>query len=783
MNSSRLSLLVAMAVVCGAASVALSQPVTPHIGYAYPAGGRQGTTFDVTIGGQSLDGAANVRITGKGVDVTVVEHIKPIKGGQAGQLRDRLAELRKKPSDSETQKEMAEIRKKLAAFLNLSQSKAIVEIVTLRVTVDKDAPLGEREIRLACANGLSNPLTFEVGQLQEFSRDPASKVTDDLIGLRFRQPGEPKPGPAAPPTDVVLPAVVNGQIMPSAVDRFRFQAQKGQHLVIAVAARRLIPYIADAVPGWFQAAITLYDPNGREVGYADHFRFNPDPVLYYEVPGDGQYSLDIRDSIYRGREDFVYRITMGELPYITSVFPLGGHAGKETTVELVGWNLPLKTLIFDARGKAPGVYPLYIPWISNSVPFGVDALPEMQMAKPSAPSTVPQPIAMPVIVNGRIDQLGKWDVFSLQGHAGEEIVAEVTARRLNSTMDSLLKVTDASGRQLAFNDDYVNKVVDTSGKDPKELMFDDAHEDTHHADSYIRVKLPADGIYYVHVGDAQRQSGADCAYRLRISHPMPDFSLRSATATVTIRSGLSTAVMVYALRSDGFAGDIDLKLKDAPPGFSMSAGRVPAGQDWAKITINGPLTPLGDPTSIAIEGKAKIGGQDVIRPAMPAENMMQAFAYLHLVVAKELDVDVVGRLARSMARVISPLPLKVVPGTPSVIQVSTPNTTPFGRLEFQLADPPEGITIKDVSPAAEGSQITLEFDPDKIKPGAKGNLYVAVFVLPKRSATAPAKPNRIPRRISVGVLPAVAYEVFGEKGEKGPTSMPATQTSQATAQK
>ena len=50
--------------------------------------------------------------------------------------------------------------------------------------------------------------------------------------------------------------------------------------------------------------------------------------------------VEIRDSIYRGREDFVYRVTLGELPFVTSIFPLGGPAGTQTTVELTGWNLP-----------------------------------------------------------------------------------------------------------------------------------------------------------------------------------------------------------------------------------------------------------------------------------------------------------------------------------------------------------------------------------------------------------------------------------------------------------
>ena len=100
-------------------------------------------------------------------------------------------------------------------------------------------------------------------------------------------------------------------------------AARGPRAGAATASRTC----ADAVPGWFQATLALYDAQGNEVAYADDYRFDPDPVLLYEVPEDGEYGLEIRDAIYRGREDFVYRITVGELPFVTSIFPLGGHAG------------------------------------------------------------------------------------------------------------------------------------------------------------------------------------------------------------------------------------------------------------------------------------------------------------------------------------------------------------------------------------------------------------------------------------------------------------------------
>ena len=72
------------------------------------------------------------------------------------------------------------------------------------------------------------------------------------------------------------------------------------------------------------------------MAYDDDYRFKPDPTIFYEVPRDGEYVFAIRDSLYRGREDFVYRITIGELPFITSIFPLGGRVGAPATPEIQG---------------------------------------------------------------------------------------------------------------------------------------------------------------------------------------------------------------------------------------------------------------------------------------------------------------------------------------------------------------------------------------------------------------------------------------------------------------
>ena len=188
---------------------------------------------------------------------------------------------------------------------------------------------GERELRLATPTGLSNPLVFCVGQLPEFSKPPGKAPNPDAGSFQGQTATDSRqPAVANAEMRITLPAVVNGQIMPG--ERWTAigsRPARGQRLVVAASARELIPYLPDAVPGWFQATLALYDAKGKELAYADDYRFHPDPVLYYEIPEDGEYVLEIRDSIYRGREDFVYRITVGELPFVTSIFPLGGPAG------------------------------------------------------------------------------------------------------------------------------------------------------------------------------------------------------------------------------------------------------------------------------------------------------------------------------------------------------------------------------------------------------------------------------------------------------------------------
>jgi len=737
MNAARLSVLI---LSLAAASGALGQQGEPHVGYVYPAGGQQGTTFEATIGGRYLN-ATGAYVSGAGVTATILKQERQATPAEQKELREAISKIQEKRKQGqrltpEEIKQAENIRQRLDNFGRRLTNPSLGEFITLQVTVAPTAPLGNREFRLATPAGLSNPLVFQVGDLPELSKKDWKNVP------KARGSMDPEIDPKPPEKNVTLPVTVNGQIPPGGLDRYRFSARKGQQLVVVVRARELIPYIPDAVPGWFKATVALYDANGQELAYTDDYQFHPDPVLFYKVPADGDYVLQIKDALYRGREDFVYRVTIGEPPFVTAIFPLGGRIGTQSTVAAAGWNLPFNQLPLDLRDKAPGIYPLSHERLANRVLVAADTLPECFEKEPNNDAAGAQPVALPIIINGRIDQPGDMDVFRFDGKAGDRIVAEVHARRLDSPLDSVLIFTDAAGKQLAFNDDHEDK---GSGLN------------THHADSYLAFTLPATGPCFVHIGDTQQGGGAAYSYRLRISSPHPDFELRATPSGLNVRGGASVPLTVHALRKDGFSGGIEVRLKDAPAGFTLTGARVPENQDKVRFTLNAP--PVSVTAPIHLEGRATIEGREVVRPATAADDMMQAFAYRHLVPAQEQKVTVVGRFRPGdAARILTATPVRIPAGGSARVQVSMPAGPMLTKIEYELSEPPDGIMIKAVTAVSGSTEIELQTDAAKVKSGMKGNLIVTASAQPPPNPTGEA-PAGAARRIPLGALPAIPFEI------------------------
>lgn len=679
-------------------TAALCRPASakdPHIGYIYPAGAQRGASVTVTVGGQFLEGATNIMVTGEGIRAEVAGYFKELTRQEINRLRNRMEKLsqtnesmegEKQASMEEKMEEMKQIfmeqgfdesgrRPKKRPDPKKQPNMQIREQVTLRFSVDRDAASGVREIRLLTGKGLSNPMVFHVGNLPE---------------LNEVEPNDLAPAEAL---QVTLPAVVNGRILPGDVDLFHFPAVKGQRLLFKAEARSLVPYLADAVPGWFQATLALYDPNGNEVAYVDDHKFDPDPVLAMDVEEDGEYVLEIKDAIYRGREDFVYRIAMSK-----------------------------------PRREKPAPLP--------PVPGGFHGIPETEGNNDLATAQV---IEITALVEGCIDRPGDWDVFRFRGYAGDKIVAEVSARRCGSPLDSVLKLTAGGGAFLQVNDDHVDRAAGLT---------------THHADSCIDFSLPVDGEYAIHLGDIQNQGSPEHFYRLRVGTQKPGFDLMVTPSTINIPAGGTVPVTVHALRRDGFDGRIVLSLLDPPRGFKLNGGVMPPGADKVRVTLTAPWKPGQTELTMKMEGKASIGGKTVKRKAVPAEDMMQAFLWTHLVPAGEWAIAVTGP---AKGAIVVDLPddgiIRIPAGGRVDLMLHAANRKRMGgRPRFELDEPPDGLSLAKavVRPERNEALLVVEADAEKLAPGTRGNLIV--------NALAPNKK----RSLVLGVAPAIPFVIVSQ---------------------
>jgi hypothetical protein len=779
-------LIQAVVVLWAVSSWAQPNVLNPDIGYIYPAGGQQGTVVEISVGGQLLRGVSGIRVTGDGVQARIVKHypfFRNLDREQRDAVRIQLTRLWIEKLDEEMpgasrrlwgrdrERSMMALLPPGASRRGLDASKSsmvtvehplfndlehkslrelehvvyhlrfprwkrqlntqIGETVLVEIDIDADAAPGGRELRLVTPLGLTNPMVFEVGRLPE------------LVELEPNDPGADSRLPDPPPLD--LPVLLNGQILPGDVDRFSFRAQRGQKLVLETHARRLIPYLADAVPGWFQAFLGLYDAAGNELAFDDDFRFDPDPVLFFEVPESGIYHLEVRDAIYRGREDFVYRIAVGEQPFVTSSFPLGGRSGETTVAAVEGWNLVTDTMRLDTRPGADGIQRAVLyqgGHPSNVLSYAIDRLPELEEREPNDDAANAQVVELPQIVNGRIERPGDVDVFLVNGRAGDELVAEVYGRRLQSPLDSVLRLIDSEGGVLAWNDDH---------EDPASGLS------THHADSYLRLRLPHDGRYRVQLAEAQQHGGASFAYRLRIGLPQPDFELRVTPSGINLPARGAAPLTVYALRRDGFDGDIELSLENAPPGFELHGARIPAGSDSVRMTLTAGWRELAEPVVLQLEGRARIGGRTLVRRAVPADDMMQAFIYRHLVPSRELVAAVRRRPPGLPATIAQSGPVRIPAGGRVEVLAKMPRHPKLREVSYELVDPPEGVTLRDASLGSRGLELELAADRDAVERGYEDNLIVEAYFM--QEGRRDGGGGQRSRRVSLGMLPAIPFEI------------------------
>lgn len=600
---------------------------------------------------------------------------------------------------------------KIVQVVNPTTVKAALEIAP-------NAEPSQRDLRVITPGGVTNRLRFFVGELPELNETEPNTERTQAQKLE------------------TLPVVVNGQVLERDRDYYRFTAKAGQVVVIRLEGRRVLPYLPDTVPGFLDACLTLFDAGGKVVGAADRFRFDPDPLLIYPVPQDGEYTLEVTDVLYRGRADFVYRLTIGVVPFLTHVFPLGAQRNTTAQVALFGANLSAPNLSFPVPADAPPVRPVALPGVLNlnPLPFAAGDYPEVGETEPNDAQPQANRVNVPVTVNGRIQKPGDMDHFLFQAQANQVLVMEVFARRLDSPLDAHLSLRNTQGGQLAEADEY---------QDPLTPLV------MHHADARLVYTFPAAGDYVLRIRDMEAAGGEEYGYRLVIAPPKPDFFLYTMPDNPRTGKGETAVISVKAIRLDGFGGEINLAVQDLPPGFSASDAVIPAGQDEAKLTITAaPDAPVG-PVAPSILGTATPAKDPVTRKVLGGEDVMQAFSYHHTVFTQEFLLAVIEPAGFALSVGLAPKQvLEVKPGTEVPVTVKAMRRDPAkGPIELSAVGPPAGITVKPATiPADKDETQVVLVVPKQAPVGLRTNILLSGILKTDKETfrrNAPAIPIKI----------------------------------------
>jgi hypothetical protein len=363
-------------------------------------------------------------------------------------------------------------------------------------------------------------------------------------------------------------------------DLFAVSLKKGQTLVASLVANETLGSPVDSV-------MQVLSARGNVLAY-NHDHRGLDPQIVFSPHLDGNYLVRVfgfpsvpNSTIgFAGGEKYLYRLTLTTGGFVDYPWPLAVTQGRETRVELVGWNIPesLQSIVVKADGPRTEISD---PQLANVVPLAVEPHHTLVEVEPNEPPT-PQAIELPVTVTGRIEKPLDVDAFTFEAKKGTPLVFQLESRELGYPLDGVLEINDATGKSLARVDDNGN------ARDP-----------------LLEFSPPADGRYRIAVSDLTRQGSLRHVYRLRAAPPPVDFEVTADAQAYVVTAGKPTEVTLSITRRGGFGEAIAFTAAGLPAFVAAAAAESAPVGDSSK-TVKLALTSSGGSFSgpIRIVGRA-----------------------------------------------------------------------------------------------------------------------------------------------------------------------------------
>ena len=419
-------------------------------------------------------------------------------------------------------------------------------------TVEADADPGPRWVRLIGDDGASKPAAWIVSTTKEVAE---KETNDDLSGAQ-------EVGPE--------PTTVNGALAKAGdLDTFRLSLKAGQTLIASLDANTALGSPIDAV-------LQLVDGAGFVV-VQSHDDRGLDPTIVHTIKQSGTYYVrlfafpsDPNSSIqFYGATSAFYRLTSTTEGYVDHVFPLAVPRGGSGKTVPQGWNFPAAnwaTLPIDAVDE-PTALDLPSPLAGSAFCVAVD-LPSVTEQEPNDRAK-PQVIETPCVVNGRIAAEQDRDVYSVKWRKGDSWRVRAQSKLWGFSVDPLLIIEGADGKELMRSDDAVRG----------------------NPDADVTFKVPADGTYRVVVEDLFGATSFRHVYLLDIRATDADFALTTAASEFAGGAKGAVEIPVTIERSAGMSGDVSVRLEGLPKEFAkIEAVSSAKGATAKAVTLKVPAT-------------------------------------------------------------------------------------------------------------------------------------------------------------------------------------------------
>jgi hypothetical protein len=202
-----------------------------------------------------------------------------------------------------------------------------------------------------------------------------------------------------------------------------------------------------------------------------------------------------------------------ETPDLKQIFPAGGQAGQNVSIEVTGSGLESARFIASHPGirfeqeeenwtvqiaddVPPGLHDV-VAWsdagVSGPRRFLVSTLPQVIEEGDNATPETAQELAIPGVVWGKFDRAGDVDCYRFQAEAGASLSIECRTSSVDQQGEPVLTLIDPHGRELL-------------------------HSPGHQPEPVLHMQLPEAGEYVIQVVERVYRSPGDAhAYRLAVT--------------------------------------------------------------------------------------------------------------------------------------------------------------------------------------------------------------------------------------------------------------------------